>query len=175
MPYTDPLWLGGQSAGLAALGLCILAFSSKNDNRLFLILIGANVAFTTQFLFFQSWVAAALTGLIIVRLILVRRYRRNLPVMFSLLTASGLAAWLTWSGPLDTLALSATILGTLAMFLFQGIAMRGLLAITALIWTLNNFLLGSYGGTLAELLIFITNLITIWRMYRDRIRAYVPH
>lgn len=175
MPLTDPLWLGGQAAGMIALALCVLAFASKKDDRLFLILIGANIAFTAQFLFFQSWVAAILTFLIIIRLMLVRRYKRSLPVMSGLLAASGLAAWLTWSGPLDSLALTATVLGTLGMFLLHGIAMRWVLALAALTWALNNFLLGSVGGTLAELLIVTTNLTTIWRMHRDKARAYAVH
>ncbi len=168
MGWTDPQWLAGQLSGLIALALCILAFASKKDDRLFLILIGANIAFAAQFIFFESWVAAALTGLIVVRLMLVRRFKGSISVMSAMLGATAIAAWLTWSGPMDTLPLLASVLGTLGMFLLSGIAMRWVLALAALTWTLNNFLIGSFGGTIAEAMITVTNLITIWRLYRDR-------
>lgn len=173
MGWTDPQWLAGQVSGLVALGLCILAFASKKDDRLFLILIGANIAFAAQFVFFESWVAAALTGLIVVRLMLVRRFKGSVPVMSAMLVATAIAAWLTWSGPLDTLPLLASVLGTLGMFLLHGIAMRWVLALAALTWTLNNFLIGSFGGTVAEAMITVTNLITIWRLHRDRVSRAV--
>ena len=52
----------GQVCGLVALGFCIAGFANKNDDRLMVLLISANVAFALMFAFFESWTASALTG-----------------------------------------------------------------------------------------------------------------
>lgn len=167
----DPQWLAGQALGLVALALCLVAFSSKRDDRLLLILIAANVAFALHFVCFERWVPAGLAGLIVVRILLVRRYKGNWPVMLGMLGASLLTAALTWQGPQDWLALTASVLGTFGMFMLHGVPMRAVLAGAAAAWTLNNLLIGSIGGSIAEGLIMMTNLVTIARLLRDRRRA----
>lgn len=160
--------LAGQLFGLVALVLCLVAFSSKHDDRLLVILISANVAFALQFLFFESWTAAALTILVIVRIVLARRYIGNKSVMAAVLFASGVAAIFTWQSWVDFLPMTAMVLGTVGMFLLRDIAMRVCLGLAALAWMLNNLLIGAIGGTIAEGLIVITNIITIVRMIRAK-------
>lgn len=160
--------LAGQFFGLVALVLCLVAFSSKHDDRLLVILISANVAFALQFVFFQSWTAAALTVLVIVRIVLARRYLGSQRVMAGVLAASGIAAALTWQSWVDVLPLTAMVLGTVGMFLLRGISMRVFLGLAALAWMLNNLLIGTIGGTLAEALIVVTNIITIIRLARAK-------
>lgn len=63
----------GQVCGLVALGFCIAGFANKNDDRLMVLLISANVAFALMFAFFESWTASALTVLVIVRITLDRK------------------------------------------------------------------------------------------------------
>ncbi|MHB0774891.1 YgjV family protein [Halomonas sp. WWR20] len=160
--------IAGQAVSLVALALCIVAFASKRDDRLLVILIFANVAFALHFVLFESWVAAGLTALIVLRIILVRHFKGSWPMMLAILTASLAMAALTWQRPLDLLPLIATVLGTVGMFILRGIPMRLFLAGAALAWTLNNLFIGSIGGTLAEALILITNFVTIARLARDR-------
>ncbi|MCA1772036.1 MAG: YgjV family protein, partial [Halomonas sp.] len=68
----------------------------------------------------------------------------------------------------DILPLTAMVLGTVGMFLLRGISMRVFLGLAALAWMLNNLLLGTIGGTLAEALIVVTNIITIIRLLRAK-------
>lgn len=171
MTGLDPQWLAGQGLGLLALALCVLAFSSRRDDRLLLILIAANVAFALHFVCFERWVPAGLTALIVLRIVLVRGYKGNWAVMLGMLGAGLVTAVLTWQGPQDWLALTASVLGTVGMFMFHGIAMRLMLAGAAAAWTLNNLLIGSIGGTVAEGLILATNVLTIVRMLRDERRG----
>ncbi|MBT2774599.1 YgjV family protein [Halomonas sp. ISL-60] len=160
--------LAGQLCGLVALVICVVAFASKNDDRLLVLLISANVAFALQFVFFESWTAAALTGLVIVRIVLARRYMGSKAVMAGVLLASGIAAAFTWQSWVDILPVTAMILGTVGMFLLRGIAMRTFLGLAALAWMLNNLLIGTIGGTIAEGLIVVTNIITIIRLVRAK-------
>ena len=163
----------GQIVGLLALGLCIAAFANKRDDRLLLILILANVAFAVQFLLLGGWVAGSISGLIVVRILLVRRFKNNRFVMCAMLAATGLVAFLTWQGPLDVIPLLAGLIGTYAMFMLSGIRMRVLLAIAAACWMLANYVSGSFGAFIAEALILLTNAFTIWRIHseisRDRV------
>lgn len=160
--------LAGQIFGLVALVICVVAFASKNDDRLLMLLISANVAFALQYVFFQSWTAAALTVMVIVRIVLARRYLGSQRVMAGVLVVSGIAAALTWQSWVDALPLTAMVLGTVGMFLLRGISMRVFLGLAALAWMLNNLLIGTIGGTLAEALIVVTNIVTIIRLLRAK-------
>ncbi|MDR5898675.1 YgjV family protein [Halomonas vilamensis] len=162
--------LAGQFFGLVALVICLVAFASKNDDRLLVLLISANVAFALQFVFFASWTAAALTLLVIVRIILARRFVGSNVVMIGVLVANVVAATLTWQSAVDTLPLTAATLGTVGMFMLRGIAMRVVLGLAAFAWMLNNVIIGSVGGTLAEGLIVVTNMVTIILMLRAKRR-----
>jgi hypothetical protein len=160
-------WLLGQGVSLVALALCIVAFASKRDDRLFVLLLFANVAFAAQFALFESWVAAGISALIVLRIALVRRYPRHRAIMAGMLVATLAVAALTWSGPRDIPALAAGLLGTYGMFMLRGIPMRIALAVAALCWVASNLLAGSIGGTIAESLIFLTNVVTMLRLRRD--------
>lgn len=160
-------WLLGQAVGLAALALCVAAFASRRDDRLLVLALFANVAFAAQFALFESWVAAGIAALIVLRIALVRRFPGNAAIMSAMLIATLAIAALTWTGPHDLPALAAGLLGTYGMFMLGGIVMRAVLAAAAFCWILSNVLAGSVGGTLAETLILVTNLSTMWRIRRD--------
>lgn len=162
--------MAGQFFGLVALLLCILAFASKQDERLMVLLVSANVAFALQFLFLESWTAAALSLLVVVRITLARRYPGSVKVMAGVLAASGIAALITWQGWADLPAVVAMALGTSGMFLLRGIPMRVMLGLAGTAWLLSHLLAGAVGGSLAEALVVTTNAITIWRLLRARRR-----
>jgi len=168
--YASFSTLAGQFFGLVSLVLCVLAFSSKQDDRLLVLLISANVAFVLQFLFFESWTAAALSLLVIARIALARRFPGSVKAMIVVLSASGVASLLTWQSWADLPAMIAMALGTVGMFLLRAIPMRVFLGLAALAWAVSHALASSVGGTLAEVLVFSTNAITIYRLYRAKQR-----
>ncbi|MCB8888237.1 YgjV family protein [Vreelandella malpeensis] len=170
MESMNPMALMGQLCGFVALVMCVLAFANKNDDKLMTLLISANVAFMLQFVFLSSWTAAVLTALVIVRIALARRFPGSLKVMAGVLGASAVAAILTWQSPVDTFAVLAAALGTPAMFLLKGVMLRVFLGLAAFCWMMNNLLIGSIGGTLAEALVVVTNVITIVRLIRAQRR-----
>ncbi|WP_242634368.1 YgjV family protein [Marinobacter salicampi] len=167
MTYAE---IAGQAVSLVALGFCVAGFASKQDDRLMVLLISANVAFALQFALFGSWTAAALTLLVIVRISLARRYKGKVGVMLLVLLACLVVAALTWRDLTDVFPLAAAVLGTVGMFMLRGIPMRIVLAGAAFAWMLNNIVIGSVGGTLAEGLVLLTNLITIHRLARMKQR-----
>lgn len=156
----------GQVCGLVALGFCLAGFANRNDDRLMVLLISANVAFALMFAFFQSWTAAALTVLVILRITLARKYQGSWRIMLAMLAVNLLVAAVTWQTLTDIFPLTAAVLGTVGMFMLRGIPLRIVLGCAALAWLLNNLVIGSIGGTLAEGLVMVTNIITIVRLYR---------
>ncbi|PAU80718.1 hypothetical protein CK501_09920 [Halovibrio salipaludis] len=164
------LEIAGQLVALISLGFCIAGFASTRDDRLMLLLIGANVAFALQYALFQSWTAAALTVLVILRIRLAQRFQGNVAVMLGMLAVSGVAAVLTWQSWIDLFPMTAMVLGTVGMFMLRGIPMRLFLAGAGLAWMGNNIAIGSVGATLAEALVVATNFVTILRLQRMRRR-----
>jgi len=170
MDIYSPTWIAAQIGGLVALGFIMIAFASRQDDRLLLYLIFANVAFAVHFGFFGQWVAVGMSVLVVVRILLARRFPRNLAVMSAVLVATVAVAIATWREWYDLFPLLAATFGTLAMFLFRGLAMRALLAGVALSWLANALIIGSIGGAIAELIALGTNLITMWRIYHAKRR-----
>lgn len=162
--------LAGQLVSLVALGLCIVGFASKRDDRLMLLLISANVAFALQFALFGSWTAAILSLLVIGRIMLARRYVGSWRVLLAVLAVNLIAAVLTWQSAVDFFAIAAAVFGSVGMFMLRGIPMRLMLAAAAVAWMLNNIAIGSIGGTLAEAMVLVTNFITIYRLARMKRR-----
>ncbi|MGF2686865.1 YgjV family protein [Marinobacter sp. DUT-3] len=156
----------GQVCGLIALGFCVAGFANRNDDRLMVLLISANVAFALMFAFFQSWTAVALTVLVILRIALARKFLGSWRIMTVILAVNLLVAAVTWRVPTDVFPLTAAVLGTVGMFMLRGIPLRIVLGLAALSWMLNNIVIGSVGGTLAEGMVLVTNIITIIRLHR---------
>ncbi len=162
--------MAGQFFGFVSLILCVMAFSNKHDDRLFTLLISANIAFAVQFAFFESWTASALTALSIIRIALARRFPGSIAVMTIILAISGLASVLTWHSWEDIPAILAMVMGTVSMFLLRGISMRILLGLAGLAWMLSHILVGSVGGALAEAIVLFANAVTIYRIIQIKKR-----
>jgi len=73
------------------------------------------------------------------------------------------SVWWNW------IPLIASSVGTLALFLLEGIQMRVLMLLGTALWIVNNVLSGSIGGTALEVVIAITNTYTIYKM---RVKAH---
>jgi hypothetical protein len=67
----------------------------------------------------------------------------------------------------DWLPLGASCIGTLALFLMEGVRMRVAMLCGTGLWIVNNIIVGSVGGTALELVIAVVNIVTIRRMMRD--------
>jgi hypothetical protein len=86
--------------------------------------------------------------------------------MLGMLAVNLVVAWATWKSITDVFPLAAAVFGTVGMFMLRGIPLRIVLGLAALAWILNNIVIGSVGGTLAEGMVLVTNIITIIRLYR---------
>jgi len=164
-------WIAAQLGGLVALGFIMIAFASRQDDRLLVHLIFANIAFAAHFALFGQWTAAGISLLVIARILLARRFKGRWSMMLPVLAVNVIVALVTASEPADLWPLAAGVFGTFGMFMLRGIPMRLCLAAAAVAWLTNNLLIGSIGGIVAELLALGTNLVTMWRIYRAHQRV----
>lgn len=164
----------GQIVGFIALALCIAAFASKDDNRLLAIMILGNAAFALQFALFGAQVGAAISALNMLRVVLARRLPRNRLATALILAATGAVAAATWQHAVDMFPLVAGVAGTVSMFMLRRVKMRIGLIVAAVCWIVANAAVGSYGAVAAEVMILVTNTITIVRLVRDGSRQAAP-
>lgn len=161
-------WLSpAQLFGYAAFVLGVLSFLQKDDRRFKGFMTAECLAYVAHFGLLGNPTAAA-SSLVSMSRSLLSLYTTSLWMALTFVginLALGLAlatVWWNW------LPLIASSIGTLALFLLNGIRMRMAMLVGTLLWLVNNLLSGSIGGTALELVIALTNGYTILRLRRAR-------
>lgn len=161
-----------QCVGYLAFVLGVGSFLQTDDRRFKVWMTGECIAYMAHFALLGHPTALASSALSTLRSLL-SLHTRSRWVAVGVVAANiafGLGIATRWS---DWLPLGASCLGTLALFLLQGIAMRLLMLCGTGLWLLNNVLAGSIGGVALEAVVMLTNLSTLWRMARAAPRSSV--
>lgn len=155
-----------QLVGYVAFALGVSCFLQKDDRRFKLFMTGECVAYVIHFWLLGNPTAVASSLVSTTRSVLAL-YTRSVWVAVAVVAinlALGAAlvehAW-NW------LPLLASCIGTLALFLLDGVRMRLAMLVGTLMWIVNNYLSGSIGGTALEVIIGLINASTILRMLRQ--------
>lgn len=159
-------WLSpAQCAGYLAFALGVGSFLQTSDRHFKLWMAGECLAYVLHFALLGNPTAVASSLVSTARSVLALHTRS--PWVAGAVVAVNLAlgAWLA-KGPADWLPLAASCLGTLALFLLQGIAMRLVMLVGTGCWIANNLIVGSIGGTALEVVVAATNAFTIARLWR---------
>ncbi|MDR3369239.1 YgjV family protein [Rhodoferax sp.] len=158
-------WLDtAQWFGYTAFVLGVTSFLQKNDVRFKLYMSAECIAYVVHFTLLGNPAAGA-SSLVSMTRSLVSIYSKSLWIAFFFVAinmALGLrlaTVWWNW------LPLIASCVGTLALFLLDGIQMRMAMLVGTSLWIANNVLSGSIGGTALEVVIAITNSYTIIRLH----------
>lgn len=156
-----------QCVGYVAFALGVGSFLQTDDRRFKLFMAGECGAYVLHFALLDNPTAVASASMSLLRSLLALRTRAWW--VAALVVAANLALGLALARqPSDWLPLGASCLGTLALFLLQGIPMRLLMLCGTGLWIANNIIAGSVGGTALELVVAAVNASTIWRMARQR-------
>jgi hypothetical protein len=134
---------------------------------------GECIAYIVHFALLGNPTAVASSSLSMLRSLL-SLYTRSVWVAVAIVAANigfGLAIA---DKPSDWLPLTASCLGTVALFTLQGVPMRLLMLCGTGLWIANNLIVGSIGGTALELVIAVINLTTIVRLLRAPPAARTP-
>ncbi|MEN9893238.1 MAG: hypothetical protein RLY78_3533 [Pseudomonadota bacterium] len=156
-----------QCAGYIAFALGVGCFLQTDDRRFKLFMTGECLAYVLHFALLGNPTAVASSVISTVRSLLALRTRAWW--VAAAVVAANLGFGLAMAQrPADWLPLLASCLGTLALFLLQGIPMRVVMLCGTGLWVINNLLAGSIGGTALEVVVALVNLRTIVRMVRAR-------
>jgi hypothetical protein len=164
MPFAD--WFSpAQLFGYVAFVLGVGCFLQTDDRRFKWFMTGECIAYVAHFALLGNPTAVASSSLSMLRSLL-SLHTRSVWVAVLVVSANigfGLAIA---HEPSDWLPLTASCLGTIALFTLQGIPMRLLMLGGTALWIANNLIAGSIGGTALEVVVAAVNLTTIARMLK---------
>lgn len=165
MPATD--WFSpAQLFGYAAFVLGVACFLQTDDRRFKWFMTGECQAYVVHFALLGNPTAVASSLISMTRSLLSLRTRS--PWVAVAVVAANVGFGLAIATrPADWLPLTASCLGTIALFTLQGIPMRLLMLCGTALWIANNLIAGSIGGTALEVVVAAVNLATIARMARE--------
>lgn len=163
--FTD--WFSpAQCAGYVAFLLGVGSFLQKDDRRFKLFMAAECFAYVVHFSLLGNPTAVASSTMSVIRSLLALR-TRSVWVAVGVVAINLALGWFLVKQPADWLPLAASCLGTLALFLLQGVPMRLVMMGGTLLWIANNVIVGSIGGTALEVVVAIVNAVTIVRMLRE--------
>lgn len=164
----NPEWFSlAQCMGYVAFVLGVGSFLQTDDRRFKLFMIGECLAYVVHFALLGNPTAVASSVVSTIRSALALR-TRSVWVAVAVVTVNvTLGLWIAKQAS-DWLPLMASCLGTLALFLLQGIPMRLVMLCGTGMWIANNVIVGSIGGTALEVTIALVNITTIIRLHRKR-------
>lgn len=159
-----------QCVGYVAFVLGVGSFLQTDDRRFKLFMASECLAYVVHFALLGNPTAVASSTMSLLRSLLALRTRSVWVALAVVAINIALGLHLA-KQPSDWLPLTASCLGTLALFLLQGIPMRLVMLLGTVCWIANNVIAGSVGGTALEVVVAVVNLVTITRMARQRAAA----
>ncbi len=164
MPTPD--WFSpAQLFGYAAFVLGVGCFLQTDDRRFKWFMTGECLAYVVHFALLGNPTAVASSLISTARSLLSLGTRS--PWVAAAVVAANVGFGLAIAEkPSDWLPLTASCLGTIALFTLQGVPMRLLMLCGTGLWIANNVIAGSIGGTALEVVVAAVNLVTIIRLSR---------
>ncbi|MCZ4372946.1 YgjV family protein [Vibrio diazotrophicus] len=162
-----------QALGLVSFVLGISTFYQKDDRKLKIIMLIFNMNHLLHYLLLGSMTSALGAALSAVRTgTSIYTSSRYVAAVFIVLGLSiGLSISNHWW---DMWPIVGTVIGTFAVFMLRGIAMRIAFLVGGICWLINNIIVGSIGGTMLEATLICVNLLTMFRLVRDTKKAVIP-
>lgn len=166
LDWTSP----AQLAGYVAFLLGVSSFLQTNDRRLKGFMTVQCLAYVAHFALLGNPTAVVGSAISTVRTFLSLKTRSARVAAIAIAASIGFGLVLARQ-PADWLPLLASCLGTIALFLLDGIPMRLLMLCGTALWIANNLIAGSIGGTALEVVIALVNASTIVRLSRQARQA----
>ncbi len=157
-----------QAIGILASGFVVFSFSQKRDNHLKGYLILGNILFVIHFALlgaFAGMLVATANGFRNGFSIKLHKSTKTMLLFWAIYIAIGFAIY---ENIYDLLPVCSGLLGTFAMFKLSGIKMRLMGMIGSSAWLIYGIIFHSIGGIITESSVITLNLITIFRLTRDK-------
>ncbi|MGR5177140.1 YgjV family protein [Vibrio parahaemolyticus] len=157
----------GQLLGILSFGLGISTFYQKNDRQLKILMLIFNINHLLHYLLLgslSSALAAALSAARTTASICTHSKR----IAWSFIVLSVVVGVVIADDYSQLLPILGTTIGTYSMFMLKGMSMRIGFLFGGVCWLSNNILVGSVGGTLLEVTLLATNLVTIKKLCHEQ-------
>lgn len=152
-----------QLFGWGAFFFGMACFLQTSDLRFKQFMALECAAYVVHFLLLGQWTASASTAVSLGRSVAAVRYPYP-SVGWVFMGLSLLCGALLYTGWISWLPITASVLGTYALFFLKGVRMRCVMLLGTSLWLVHNHGVGSIGGTALEAVLCITNAVTIYRM-----------
>lgn len=145
----------------------IISFQFKKKKNILILLIISAIFISLHFFFMHNNTAGLLVLVSILRYIfgIMRPYK--IYCLF-LVAISALICLFTYSGFLSLMSFSGFTFNTIAAFCKTDKNLREMMFVGTSIWLVHNFLLGSPGAVIMELLFLTTDVVGYYRFYIRR-------
>ena len=159
-------YFAAQILGILSFLLGVYAYYQKDDTKLKIYITLMFIAHGAHFYLLGAQVAALLCIISVLRTVLSIFYHSvYLALVFIAITL--LTGYLSYESYFDIIVIIASVIGIYSFICLQGIKLRIFILIGSTLWLINNILVGSIGGTLMELFVISTNLLTMYRIQSD--------
>ncbi len=162
-----------QALGFVSFGLGVSTFYQKDDRKLKIIMLIFNLNHLLHYFLLGSMTSALSAALSALRTgSAIYTSSKYVAAVFIVLGLGlGLKLADNWW---DMWPILGSAIGTYAVFMLQGIAMRVAFIIGAVCWLINNIIVGSIGGALLEMTLLTVNCTTIYRLLKDQKKSAHP-
>lgn len=153
-----------QLVGFVALAVGLLGFQANKRGNMLKFQVAASVLYAVHFYLLGAFTGAVMNGVNAGRNYAFFKIAKRtwlLPAGFMIIFA--LAGIITWQGPLSVLPTLAMLTGTLAFWQKNPTTIRLLELISPPLWFAYNAVAGSYPGMLAEIILFCSIILGIYR------------
>lgn len=158
-------WLAQLLGGIAVL-IQVATYQRNVRNHILLGVMSAQILFVVHFILLGGYTGAAVNAIGATRNLLfakAKRLKKTHGLLWTFLLVQLLVSVLTWSGPISILALLGAWFSTLAYWQDEPRMIRRIIIFMPLVWLGYNFAIKSYVGMAANLFVFASTAIAIYR------------
>ncbi len=145
----------------------IIAFTTKSDYKVKLIFTLWGWIWVVHFFLLEAYAAMITIVLATIRVAVSIKYSWNQKIMYFFMVLFLIASFFTYQNIFSILPITAWLIATYAYFKQSWIRMRASFLICSWLWLVHNIFNHSIWWIMTELLIEITLIITIIRLYFD--------
>ncbi|MGR5175846.1 YgjV family protein [Vibrio parahaemolyticus] len=156
-----------QALGFVAFGFNILASSTVSDNRMRALICLSCMTFSLHYTLLGALVAGLNLFVNSFRAFISLKFKGTKVFLVFVLLQVALSGYF-YTSPTDLLPAVASLVSCYALFCAEGLRMRMAFLICTLIWMINAFIVGSYGGILNDMFNATMLCITIFRIKREQ-------
>lgn len=154
-------YISWQLFWVLAAAITVYAFLYNDKKKILNLLLIGWIFWILQFALLGAISWALINAFWVIRTLLAKYHHDDRRLIMFLFLIISIISYFTYKWPLSLLPLFATLIGTYALFYYQGVKFRVVLIIPTILWLVYNYYVWSIGWTVREVLILILHIKVI--------------